>query len=135
MLLIMETMPEKKTCLIVDDSKVVRKVLRRIVEDLGFFCTEADYGDDAYERCELDGMPDVILLDWNMPGVDGMEFLVRLRATAGGKTPKVIFCTTECTKEGMEEAVKAGADEFIMKPFDGEIIKAKFRMVGLPIAA
>lgn len=124
-----------KTCLIVDDSRVVRKVLRRIVEDMGFTCAEADYGDDAYDHCEKNGMPDVILLDWNMPGVDGMEFLVRLRATAGGKTPKVLFCTTECAQESMEEAIRAGADEFIMKPFDGKIIKAKFRLVGLPIAA
>lgn len=130
----MEYARAMKTCLIVDDSKVVRKVLRRIVEDLGFACVEADYGDSAYEECEKK-MPDVILLDWNMPGVDGMEFLVRLRKTADGKKPKVLFCTTECTKEGMEQAIAAGADEFIMKPFDGDIIKTKFRLVGLPVAA
>jgi len=124
-----------KTCLIVDDSKVVRKVLRRIVEDFGFTCGEADFGNDAYDYCMNNGMPDAILLDWNMPGVDGMEFLVRLRATKGGDKPKVLFCTTECTKEGMEQAIAAGADEFIMKPFDGAIIKAKFRIVGLPVAA
>ena len=123
-----------KKCLIVDDSKVVRKVLRRIVEDMGFTCGEADYGGGAFDYCVENGMPDVILLDWNMPGIDGMEFLVKLRATPGGDTPKVLFCTTECTKEGMEEAIAAGADEFIMKPFDGAIIKAKFKLVGMPVA-
>jgi two-component system chemotaxis response regulator CheY len=131
----MESAPLTKTCLIVDDSRVVRKVLRRIVEDLGFVCDEADYGLSAFEHCIEKGMPDVVLLDWNMPGVDGMEFLIKLRAAKGGTTPKVLFCTTECTKEGMEEAIAAGADEFIMKPFDGDIIKTKFRMVGLPVAA
>lgn len=130
-----DTAPAKKTCLIVDDSRVVRKVLRRILDDLGYQCFEADHADGAYDHCVKQSMPDVILLDWNMPGEDGLEFLVRLRAHEKGGTPKVLFCTTECTKEGMETAIAAGADEFVMKPFDGEIIRTKLRLLGLPAAA
>ncbi len=124
-----------KTCLIVDDSRVVRKVLRRIFEDFGYACDEADHADAAYQYCMKTKMPDIIMLDWNMPGEDGLEFLVRLRAHKEGRTPKVLFCTTECTKEGMETAINAGVDEFIMKPFDAEIIRAKLRIVGMPVAA
>lgn len=124
-----------KHCLIVDDSRVVRRVLRRILEDLGYVCDEADHADGAYEHCIKKQMPDVIMLDWNMPGEDGLEFLGRLRAHERGHTPKVLFCTTECTKESMEIAIAAGADEFIMKPFDEGIIRTKFRLVGLPVAA
>lgn len=130
-----QTAPAKKNCLIVDDSRVVRKVLRRILEDLGYECDEADHADGAYEHCVKTRMPDVIMLDWNMPGEDGLEFLVRLRAHKDGKSPKVLFCTTECTKEGMEQVLAAGADEFVMKPFDGEIIRTKLRLLGLPVAA
>src|SRR5690606_2957859 len=111
------------------------KVLRRILEDLGYACDEADHADGAYEHCANVNMPDVIMLDWNMPGEDGLEFLVRLRAHEQGAAPKVLFCTTECTREGMEKVIAAGADEFVMKPFDGEIIKAKLRLLGLPVAA
>lgn len=127
--------PPQKKCLIVDDSRVVRKVLRRILEDLGYACEEADHADGAYEHCVNVAMPDVIMLDWNMPGEDGLEFLVRLRAHEHGHLPKVLFCTTECTKEGMEMVIAAGADEFVMKPFDGEIIKTKLRLLGLPVGA
>lgn len=123
------------TCLIVDDSRVVRRVLRRILEDMGYACAEADHADGAYEYCIKTMMPDAIMLDWNMPGEDGLEFLERLRAHERGDSPIVLFCTTECTKENMEVALAAGANEFIMKPFDEEIIRTKFRLVGLPVAS
>ena len=119
-----------KLCLIVDDSRVVRKVARRITEDLGFECQEAEDGQKAYEFCET-RMPDAIILDWNMPIMSGIEFLEKLREMEGGKDPKVIFCTTENDINHIQRAIGAGANEYIMKPFDNEIIASKFKQVGL----
>lgn len=118
-------------CLVVDDSRVVRKVARRIVEDLGFECVEAEDGVKAKEHCEQEEMPGVVLLDWNMPNMNGLEFLVELRKMPGGDQPKVIFCTTENDMAHIQQAMQAGANEYIMKPFDNDIIRNKFSQVGL----
>ncbi|HKX09956.1 MAG TPA: response regulator [Stellaceae bacterium] len=119
-----------KSCLIVDDSKVVRKVARRILEDLHFSIEEAADGKLAMEAC-LQHMPDVILLDWNMPVMNGLEFLRKLRGTTGGTAPVVVFCTTENDLAHIQQAIGAGANEYIMKPFDSDIIQTKFAQVGL----
>lgn len=119
-----------KTCLVVDDSRVIRKVSRRILEDLGFEVAEAGDGVEAMAWCTA-VMPDVILLDWQMPVMDGMEFLRRLRAEPGGQGPKVVFCTAENEIERIREALDAGADEYIMKPFDGSIVAGKLDYLGL----
>ena len=119
-----------KYCLIVDDSKVIRMVARKILEELEFETDEAADGKLALAGCQRK-MPDVILLDWNMPVMDGIDFLRELRNLPGGDTPKVIFCTTENDIESIQEAIDAGANEYIMKPFDSEIIQAKFALVGL----
>lgn len=119
-------------CLVVDDSRVVRKVARRIVEDLGFECEEAEDGQKAYEACQL-SMPDAILLDWNMPIMSGIEFLEKLRAMGNGGEPKVVFCTTENDMSFIQRALNAGANEYIMKPFDSEIIESKFKQIGLMV--
>lgn len=118
------------SCLVVDDSRVVRKVARRIVEDLGFTCEEAEDGQIAYDYC-VKQMPDAVLLDWNMPVMNGIEFLEKLRQMPNGKFPKVVFCTTENDMAHIQRAVAAGADEYIMKPFDADIIKSKFAQIGL----
>jgi two-component system, chemotaxis family, chemotaxis protein CheY len=120
----------KKACLIVDDSRVVRKVARRIAMDLGFECTEAEDGEKAYEACQQ-SIPDIIILDWNMPVMSGAEFLERLRGMKNGDHPKVIFCTTENNVAHLQRAVSAGADEYVMKPFDSEILASKFRQIGM----
>ncbi len=119
-----------KTCLVVDDSRVIRKVARKIVEELSFTCVEAENGQEAMHRC-AEQMPDVILLDWNMPVMTGIDFLRRLRKMAGGERPKVIFCTTENDMAHIQEALTGGADEYIMKPFDSDIIESKLSEVGL----
>ncbi len=119
-----------KTCLIVDDSRVVRKVARRILEELEFSCLEAEDGQKAMDSC-AEAMPDAILLDWNMPVMNGIEFLRALRASEGGDFPKVVFCTTENEFSFIQEALMAGANEYVMKPFDKEIIEGKFQQVGL----
>ncbi len=76
-------------------------------------------------------MPDAILLDWNMPVMNGIDFLRSLRTMQGGQSPVVVFCTTENDIKHIQEAVSAGANEYIMKPFDTDIIQAKFQQVGL----
>ncbi|HVM81955.1 MAG TPA: response regulator [Stellaceae bacterium] len=119
-----------KSCLVVDDSKVVRKVARRILEELHFAIEEAADGKLALEAC-LRRMPDVILLDWNMPVMNGIDFLRQLRGTTGGEGPVVVFCTTENDMAHIQEAIGAGANEYIMKPFDSDIIQTKFAQVGL----
>lgn len=119
-----------KSCLIVDDSKVIRLVARRILEELGFAISEAVDGQDALKACQAK-MPDAILLDWNMPIMSGIDFLRELRKCQGGDTPVVVFCTTENDMSRISEAITAGANEYVMKPFDRDIIEAKFSQVGL----
>ena len=118
-----------RTCLIVDDSRIIRKVARRIVEGLGFEVDEAADGSEALAFCS-GVIPEVILLDWSMPVMDGMTFLRRLRALPGGMAPKVLFFTIETRAERIAEALSAGADDYVMKPFDGEILTSKFAEVG-----
>ena len=119
-----------RSCLVVDDSRVIRKVARRILEDIGYEIAEAADGMEALAWCRA-AMPDAILLDWNMPVMNGIEFLRRLRAEPGGETPVVVFCTIENDLAHINEALEVGADEYIMKPFDGDIIAAKFAEAGL----
>ena len=119
-----------KSCLVVDDSRVVRKVARKILEELHFTCSEAEDGKQAMEACARE-MPNAILLDWNMPVMNGIDFLRRLRKMSGGDAPRVVFCTTENDLAHIQEALSAGANEYIMKPFDSEIIESKFSQVGL----
>ena len=119
----------KKTVLVVDDAGVVRKFARRILEDLGFEVEEAQNGKDAADFCGR-GMPDGILLDWNMPVMNGIEFIGALRRLAGGSAPKVVFCTTENDIAHIRAAIAAGADEYVMKPFDRETLQSKLQIVG-----
>jgi len=119
-----------KRCLVVDDSRVVRRVARRILEELKFEIAEAEDGKIALDACRL-SMPDAILLDWNMPNMSGIEFLRALRRERGGDRPVVVFCTTENDVSFISAAMAAGANEYIMKPFDKEIIESKFSEVGL----
>jgi len=120
-----------KTCLVVDDSKVIRKVARHILETLNFTVEEAEDGRAALDHCTGSAaMPDVVLLDWNMPVMSGMEFLRALRRHEGGDAPKVVFCTTENDIAHIRAAIEAGADEYVMKPFDRETLHSKLQIVG-----
>ena len=122
--------PFGKCRLIVDDSKVIRMVARKILQELDFETVEAADGKQALDAC-ITKMPDAVLLDWNMPVMSGIEFLRELRALPTGGGPIVVFCTTENDIQHIQEAIEAGANEYIMKPFDSEIIQAKFTQVGL----
>ena len=118
------------TCLVVDDSRMIRRVASRILKDLKFETLEAENGKDAIDKCRID-MPDAILLDWSMPVMDGLDFLKELRKDPNGKAPIVVFCTAERDVSKITEALDAGADEYIMKPFDSDIIESKFQQAGL----
>ena len=119
-----------RNCLVVDDSRVIRKVACRILQDLRFETEEAEDGLAALAACRS-RMPELILLDWNMPNMNGIEFLKTLRREQGGQLPVVVFCTTENDVAHITEALGAGANEYIMKPFDRGIIEAKLAEVGL----
>lgn len=114
-----------KSCLIVDDSSVVRKVARRILENLDYIVDEAEDGQEAFDKCRQE-MPDTILLDWQMPVMNGIEFLKLLRAYVGGQAPRVVYCVTENDIGQLALAKKAGANEIVMKPFDRDILESVF---------
>jgi two-component system, chemotaxis family, chemotaxis protein CheY len=120
----------KKLCLIVDDSRSIRHVISEMLGRLGCDVLEADSGAHALECCRRK-IPDVILLDWNMPEMDGLECLKRLRAISAKTRPTVVMCTTENTLPKIMAAMGEGADEYIMKPFDINILKSKLEQLGL----
>ena len=119
-----------KSCLVVDDSKVIRKVARHILETLDFTVDEAEDGREALSRCE-ERMPDVVLLDWNMPVMGGMEFLRTLRQQPFPSQPKVDNSTTKKDTTQNRAAIDAGADEYVMKPFDRETLESKLQSGGV----
>ena len=118
------------TCLIVEDSRVIRRISRHIVEGLGMVAREAEDGQQGLVACDQ-AMPDLILLDWNMPVMNGLEFLRALRARPDGAAPKVVFCTTEYEAGHIREAIASGADEYVMKPFDHDTLLLKLQLIGI----
>jgi len=119
-----------KSCLVVDDSRVIRKVARRILEEMKFGIDGAEDGVEALDICRRK-MPDAILLDWNMPNMSGIDFLRTLRREPSGGKPIVVFCTTENDIAHITEAVGAGANDYLLKPFDKDLLEAKFAEAGL----
>jgi two-component system chemotaxis response regulator CheY len=119
-----------RRCLIVEDSRVIRKITRHIVEGLGMVVEEAEDGAKGLAACDA-AMPDLILLDWNMPVMDGIDFIRALRARPDGAAPKVVFCTTEYDANHIREAIAAGADEYVMKPFDHDTLQLKLQLIGM----
>ncbi len=118
-----------KHCLVVDDSRVIRKVACKILESMDFETDEAEDGASALDACRM-RMPELILLDWQMPAMSGVEFLRSLRREQGGTRPIVVFCTTENDVGHISEAMGAGANEYVVKPYDREILKAKLARIG-----
>lgn len=119
-----------KTCLLVDDSRIVRQVARQMMEQFGFRCAEAADGLQALEACR-DKMPDMVLLDWSMPVMNGMDCLKQLRREPGGQDVVVIICSSASTAEEIREAINTGADEYIIKPFDVDILQSKLIETGM----
>jgi len=119
-----------KQCLIVDDSRIIRKIARKILEQLEFVIDEAEDGAAALDICRRN-MPDAILLDSNMPNMSSIDFLRTLRREPSGGKPVIVFCTTENDIAHITEAIGAGANEYLVKPFDRDIVEAKFAEAGL----
>ena len=111
-------------CLIVEDASVIRKVAKRILKDMQFTVSEAENGQEALERCQTD-RPDLILLDWSLPVKSALEFLSVLKLTSQQRRPYVIYCTTENDVADISRALAAGADDYMMKPYNREMLEAK----------
>ncbi|HEU0117936.1 MAG TPA: response regulator [Alphaproteobacteria bacterium] len=120
------------SCLIVDDSKVIRRLARSLCEAEGFECVEAENGRLALEACSK-GLPDFMLVDWNMPEMDGITFVTALRKLPGGDKPVIVLCTTENDMTHIATAMKAGVNEYIMKPFDRPILRSKLEILGFAL--
>ncbi|MFM7404998.1 MAG: PleD family two-component system response regulator [Erythrobacter sp.] len=118
-----------RACLIVDDSRVIRKVAAKIAMSLGYIPIEAENGEEALARCKQT-MPDLVLTDWNMPEMDGIEFVQKLRAIPTPKEPVMVFCTSNGEAQDIHDGIAAGADVYIVKPFDEAGLRAKLEKLG-----
>lgn len=116
-------------CLLVDDSRMIRKVSRRIISDIGYHVDEAENGEEALKKCKI-AMPDLIILDWDMPVMTGLEFLAALREEPTAKRPKVVFCTTKKDTFDIHKGIDYGADEYVTKPFDEASLIEKLKKIG-----
>lgn len=117
-------------CLVVDDSRTVRRAARRMLEAQGFVVREAEDGQQALEACRAT-LPTLVLLDWNMPVMDGITFLRLAREEFGPDEPRIMLCTTETDFSRIVVALEGGAQEYIMKPFDDAILAGKLEVLGL----
>jgi two-component system, chemotaxis family, chemotaxis protein CheY len=121
-----------KHCLVVDDSRVIRTVARRIMEELSYSVDEAEDGMTGLRACR-EKMPDLIFLDWNLPSMKGVEFVKSVRGQQDGAHPVILFCTTESDPAEIASAMAAGANEYVMKPFDGSVVRAKLADIGVTV--
>lgn len=112
-----------------DDLRVVRRISRSIVEGLGYEVTEAENGEEALNRCRA-AMPDLVILDWDMPVMTGIEFVAELRKIECPVPPKAVFCTSKSGVHDIHRGIAAGADEYVTKPFDQASLLAKLRNIG-----
>lgn len=118
--------------LIIDDSRAIRAIIRRTLTELGVAeCVEAGNGKEAMAALVAQGPFGFAMVDWNMPEMNGYEFVLAARATIPSDVMKIIMCTTETEVEQMTKALEAGADEYVMKPFTKEAIQSKLEMLGL----
>lgn len=117
-----------KHILIIDDSPIIRRFGRLIFESLGFRVSEAETEHEALERSKTDS-PDYILVDWIIPGVSSMELISKLRRTLVEKPPYIIYLVTENDASDINRAFKAGADDYLFKPFNREIVEMKLHEI------
>jgi two-component system chemotaxis response regulator CheY len=117
--------------LIIDDSRAMRKILARVVSDLGFDHIEAENGREALDHLEAGRVPDLCLIDWNMPVMDGYTFVTRVRANNEWRNVTLMMVTTESEHNQIVKALAAGAHEYVIKPFTPDAIVDKLSMLGL----
>jgi two-component system chemotaxis response regulator CheY len=121
--------------IIVDDSRAIRMVLKKLLTGIGFECIEAGHGKEALERLAASGALDLALVDWNMPEMNGLEFVTALRKLSDFDSMRVMMVTTETETEQIMRALDAGANEYMMKPFSSEALQEKLVILGLLEAA
>jgi two-component system, chemotaxis family, chemotaxis protein CheY len=119
----------QRTCLVVDDSRMIRKVARRIVESVGYAVVEAENGEEGLARCRA-AMPQLVITDWNMPVMSGIDFVTALRAIPTQRRPQVVFCTTNSGARDIHKGIDAGADEYVIKPFDEASLISRLQAIG-----
>ena len=117
--------------LIIDDSRTMRMIVGRIIRELGFEITEAGDGQEGLKRLVEYGTPDIILVDWNMPVMNGFEFVKAVRANPLYERAYIIMVTTETELGQITRALEAGANEYVMKPFTKEVIRDKLLILGV----
>ena len=117
--------------MIIDDSRAMRSILRRIVTGLGFETLEAADGQEALDLLEAGEVPDVCLVDWNMPVMDGYTFITRVRANREWRDVTLMMVTTESEQGQIVKALAAGAHEYVIKPFTPDAIVEKLELLGL----
>lgn len=117
--------------LVVDDSRAIRSIIGKTLKELGFEVLEAGNGREALERLATTGAVELVLVDWNMPEMNGLEFLLAARATPAWKDTIILMVTTETEMGQMRRALDAGANEYVMKPFTREVLREKLQLVGL----
>jgi two-component system, chemotaxis family, chemotaxis protein CheY len=116
--------------LVVDDSKTIRSILKGYLTKWGFEVTEAVNGVDALARLKQMARTDLVLVDWNMPEMDGISFVRAVRADPGYDALPLMMVTTNSELNDVSKALDAGANEYIMKPFNGDMIKEKLELLG-----
>jgi two-component system chemotaxis response regulator CheY len=117
--------------LIVDDSRSIRRIESGIMQELGFETVDACHGKEALEVLKQEPLPDVILVDWNMPEMDGIEFIEAVRSEAKYSGLVMVMVTTETETTSMLKALSAGVDEYLMKPFQKDSLVEKLKLVGV----
>jgi two-component system chemotaxis response regulator CheY len=117
--------------LVIDDSRAMRAILGKMLKELGFEIVEASHGREGLERLKQIAMPDLALVDWNMPEMNGLEFVQAVRADHAYDTMRVMMVSTESTLGAMTTALAAGANEYVMKPFTKDVILEKLALIGI----
>ena len=116
------------SCIVADDSKIMRMLISKIMENFGYSVDEAENGEDVLEQCAKN-MPDLVICDWELLLIDGIDVLLKIRTDKKVKQPVFIFCSYKKDTQIIEQALNAGADDFIMRPFDEDIIASKLRII------
>jgi two-component system, chemotaxis family, chemotaxis protein CheY len=117
--------------LIVDDSKAMRTILGKILKGLGFEITEATNGAEGVKAIGVGSPPDLVLVDWNMPEMNGLEFVRAVRSMRSLDAVRLVMVTTETESDRIMQALESGANEYIMKPFTAEVLQQKLVQIGL----
>lgn len=117
-------------CVIADDSRIIRMLLSKIMNNLNFDVLEAEDGEEVVEMCEINE-PDLVIIDRRLPVLEGIDAMYKIRSLKKIKQPKIMFCSSIIDVEKIRETLDGGADDYIMKPFDEEIIISKLEILGL----